>query len=90
MAPPLVEYYLTEHGDFFNITTPFLKPIPIFVELGLGFTKFIFRIGVRPIIPISKHFSFSPFFRYNYMDLYQVWYMPYLCLFLFATLTGSK
>ncbi len=69
VATPLVQYYLTEHGDFFNITIPLLKPLPIFFELGLGFTKFIFRLGVKPFIPISDSFTFCPFFYYNYMDL---------------------
>ncbi len=69
VAPPLPMYYLTNYGDLLEFTIPFLKPFPIFVEIGFGLAKFMFRLGVKPHIPITDIFTLIPILRFNYMEL---------------------
>ncbi len=47
IAPPLMQYYLTDHGDFLDFTLPILKPLPIFFSMGFGLKKSLFRVGAR-------------------------------------------
>ena len=68
LAPPLINYFLTDRGDFLSITLPFVKPTPIFFSVGIGLTNTLFRIGKRIYIVDSQYVKIIPFFYYNKLE----------------------
>lgn len=67
IAPPLIQYYLTEHGDFLSLTLPFLKPTPIFLHMTASLRDPGFRLGLRSQIRINPYFSLRPFYYFTYL-----------------------